>query len=191
MATTRTARQRRWERWRWVIVGLAFFLLGTSRPLDSKELTASAGTAPTGLVIVAPAQAVLGENVNNQGCCRGQWADLALKVELANDGAEPVRLEQGAAEVLVDGAPHRMAQITYTVGNDPTTVVPFESYDIAPGETKTVRLLLSAFLPVAAVRSVERIELRWPAGNGTVDCTFENVNAVAATTEGMRPELWY
>jgi len=175
---------------RWALAGAAFFLLGTSRPLDSKTLTAAACEPPAALTIVGPAGAVLGENVNNQGCCNQQWVDLAFKVDLRNDGAVPVHLEQSAAEVLVDGAPHRMAAITYSVGGQ-TNVVPLESYDLAPGETKTVRLLLTAFLPRSALGAVERIEVRWPAADGTLACSFEGVAAVPATSDGPRPGLWY
>ncbi|MBI5503141.1 MAG: hypothetical protein HY907_23050 [Deltaproteobacteria bacterium] len=177
--------------WRWAVAILAFFLLGTSRPLESKELVAAAGTAPPGLTIVTPARAVFGENVNNQGCCSRQWADLALKIDLRNDGTETVRLDQGAAEVLVDGAPHRMSQLTYSVGNDPPQMIPFETYDLAPGETRTVRLLLNAFLPSSAIRSVRRLELRWPAADGMVVATFENLDELDTTTSGPRPGLWY
>ena len=183
-------RGRGWSWGRWVVAALAFFLLGTSRSLASKELSSDSAETPPGLAAVGPARAVLGENVNNQGCCNQQWTDLAFKVVLRNDGSTPVQLEQSVAEVLVDGAPHRMSPITYSVGGD-VQVLPFEAYDLAPGEDREIRLLLTSFLPASAIRAVERIEVRWPCAAGDLVFRFQGVGAVATTTEGPRPSLWY
>jgi hypothetical protein len=172
------------------LVALAVLVMGTSRPLDWKDLRGTLAEAPAGLVAEVPPAAFLGENVNNQGCsCREETLDLLVVARLRNEGAREVRLEERRVVVVVDGRELPLRQGSYSIG-DETHRYELRELVLGPGETGEFRAYSQSFRPRSALTSVDRLEVIVPSGEERLRLVFENVGSVPVQTGSANSNTW-
>ena len=167
-----------------VIAVGSVFLLGTSRPLDGKDLSGIVTSSPDSLVVVGPPTALFGENVNNQGCCRSETVDLAVAVVVRNDGPSAIQIREAQCSAMVDGASFLMADLSHGEHLEP------ESFEVALGQTETIELSFYSILPRASLYSADEIQVVIPIGTEELHVLFEGVSSAPVIYDSDHATSW-
>ncbi len=165
----------------WLIVLAMMFLVGTSKPLNYKQLTGETVEVPDGISILGEPEAKFGENGNNQGCFSEQVLDLEVELEVRNEGASPVIIEEDDVRIFVDGEEESMSEYQYSRTGVPRGAA-FRVYEIEGGEEAKINLDSTAFMPYAALETTAKIELFVPIGSDELRIVFANVDEAETKT---------
>jgi hypothetical protein len=125
-----------------------------------------------------PAQALLAENVNNQGCGAPQLLDFHLQLSLQSQEATSIVLDEGSAVLEIDGQAYPMGRQAYEIGGEKHQV-PFRRFQLNPKSSVRFVLFSYAFAPKSVLDTADQLVVRIPAGNGEIRASFGKLKQIS------------